>query len=531
MSHALAIAEGRVSLPEDRALDLEDLTAVLNSDAEGVLVQGLARAARQMLDEHSHLLLPDEQEDSPESDDDSDSSSESAHDTDESSESEADAAPKTVSHKRKRVQSTAAAAGGASSSNGAPLGLLGAYLAASPDATELFVLWDLEQRRASHAVAAAHTDLLAAVTTCLTAAARTAEVPRGSSDAVAVLCKRLMRERLPDMTQQLEGSSGGACERATLRLLAALARSSRFVARDLSRQLPLGSKAFARLLSKTSASSKTAKQQQQSGRWQSDARYRSVQLLAALMGCGDTSVQQQLVAPAATSSGRSSASTLALVLRRPLVEDTPPTALAVLQLLQEHVLGNRRLPRHARAAFFGGSALDALRKAACDAPAAAVRTAALALLTTLLCDVEVSPFLSSADASTAAAASTAATAAGSTSAAATAGAAAVPKSVLRVLLQLPAHSDAALQSVLFAALQATPALVAPYLRGLTSAALEPKPGQKTLQMYSMLTALLRTAPLSVSGDAREGGPVLPPEALLAIVLPPALNKKELTKVR
>jgi Ribosome 60S biogenesis N-terminal len=221
------------------------------------------------------------------------------------------------------------------------------------------------------------------------------------------------------------------------------------------------------------------------------------------------------------------------VLRRPLVEDAPPTALAVLQLLQEHVVANRRLPRHARAAFFGGSALDALRKAACDAPAAAARSAALALLTTLLCDVEVSPFLSSADAATAASTTApATTAAGATAASSTAGAAAVPKSVLRVLLQLPAHSDAALQSVLFSALQATPALVAPYLRGLTSAALEPKPGLKTLQMYSMLTELLRTAPLSVSGDAKEGSStVLPPEALLAMVLPPALSKKELTKVR
>jgi hypothetical protein len=152
-----------------------------------------------------------------------------------------------------------------------------------------------------------------------------------------------------------------------------------------------------------------------------------------------------------------------------------------------------------------------------------VRAAALSLLRKQLCDVEVSPFLSAADATAGGAATAAATADATSDAAA---ATAAPKSVLRVLLQLPAHSGAALQKVLFSALQATPALVEPYRRGLSAAALEPKPGQRTLQIYAMLTALLRSAPLSITDSTSSA--VLPPEALLAMVLPPALTKKELT---
>ncbi|CAM9483579.1 unnamed protein product, partial [Chrysoparadoxa australica] len=72
-----------------------------------------------------------------------------------------------------------------------------------------------------------------------------------------------------------------------------------------------------------------------------------------------------------------------------------------------------------------------------------------------------------------------------------------------------------------------PALVPHYLRSLSRDLLEAKPSSRCLQAYSFVSQLLREAP-AVAGDTASLRS-LPPAALLALVIPSALCKKELSK--
>ncbi|KAG5175726.1 hypothetical protein JKP88DRAFT_337407, partial [Tribonema minus] len=510
MALALGIAEGRVALSESWVLDVVDFTAILNSDNETVLVQGLGRAAAQIRREHDSLLLPEDRDDVADADGGGGGGG------------------------------AASQRGGASDarSSGAPLGLLGAYLAASPDAAELFVLFDLDQRNKSRALTAAHTDLLAAAVACLAAAAR-GRAASAATAAGAALCRRLLKERLPALQQQLAGAGGEAAERATLALLAALARFNRTSARELSRHVAFGGRAFARLAAKRGAAAAApsaaaaaalallptvrgiARSGDGDGEWRPDVRHACVRLLAALFDGGDAAVRARLLAPAARRPGSAA---LSQALRAPLAEDAAPTALLVLRLMDQYVLrapvqrsgggGGGGAAQRARVSFFCADAMDALRAAAFESPHARVRKRSLTLLTALLTDAALSPFLSHA----------AGVAAAGAGAAAAAALPEPPRAVARAALLLPAQSDAAARALLVAVLRATPPLLAPFLESLSAASLEPRATPRCLRGYALLAEVLRCAPLprgDLSGAAAA--------ALAALVLPPALGKKEFTK--
>lgn len=113
------------------------------------------------------------------------------------------------------------------------------------------------------------------------------------------------------------------------------------------------------------------------------------------------------------------------------------------------------------------------------------------------------------------------------------------------------HPSLSMHALHQSALRTCPALVGPYLRSISAEVLQARPSYQLLQTYSLLSFVLREAPVSLvvdkgrpaapawrhgyetgsgveafilGGRGRSGG-----EVLLATVIPLALSKKELTK--
>ncbi|CAN0447337.1 unnamed protein product, partial [Ectocarpus sp. 12 AP-2014] len=99
----------------------------------------------------------------------------------------------------------------------------GEYLRGSPQLNDLLHLWDLDQRKSSPVLAAAHTDSFAAVLECLAAVLRhlaagsavtgtVSAVARGEAiEATGLgLCRRLTRDKMDEIHAQLHPSAGSA---------------------------------------------------------------------------------------------------------------------------------------------------------------------------------------------------------------------------------------------------------------------------------------------------------------------------------
>ncbi|CAM9405805.1 unnamed protein product, partial [Discosporangium mesarthrocarpum] len=174
------------------------------------------------------------------------------------------------------------------------VGLLGEYLEGSPLLSDLLALWDLPLRKSVVAIAAAHTEALAAVLDCLAgvvakgisalgpgpdaaepcgtrarvggkagpagagAGAGGGSVVEGAEATGLGLCRRIIRERFSQLCSQLGPTSnkdkGEGIEEdqvvATLRLLVGIVRFHRLAAKEVMGCFDFNSKAFLSLMSR-----------------------------------------------------------------------------------------------------------------------------------------------------------------------------------------------------------------------------------------------------------------------------------------
>ncbi|CAM9733252.1 unnamed protein product [Scytosiphon promiscuus] len=256
------------------AMDLDDFAVVLNSDSESVLLKGLRRFARQIRLEHGLIAERDakhrSENDGPPHEEAGDAEAEAAtamevDSSDGDSRSSGSDAEEGDAEGASGDDGYAAALAEAAG-KGEPPGLLGEYLRGSPQLNDLLRLWDLDERKSSPLLAAAHTDSFAAVLECLAVVLRhlaKASAVTGALSAVARgeaveatglgLCRRLTREKLDELHAQLStqpAAAGGSKKdkkkktegagamaagsltgeegaAATLRLLASMARFHR----------------------------------------------------------------------------------------------------------------------------------------------------------------------------------------------------------------------------------------------------------------------------------------------------------------